>query len=70
MWPIFHGTTLHKLKIIENANGDVSAVEKELDIVQDELSLANKMLEWKAYVLLVWLCVSVTFISHEIDGSP
>ena len=71
--------TLHKLKIIEKANGDVSAAEKELDegqieesldIAQDELSLANKMLEWKAYVLLVWLCVSVTFISREIDGSP
>lgn len=51
--------TLHKLKIIERANGDVQAAERELDegqieesldIAQDELSLANKMLEWKAYV--------------------
>ena len=55
MWLIFHGTTLHKLKIVENANGDLSTVEKEFDIAQDELSLANKMPEWKAYVLVVWL---------------
>lgn len=49
--------TLHKLKVIEGAKGDVAAVEKELDeghieeslsIAEDELSLANKMLEWKA----------------------
>lgn len=49
--------TLHKLKVLEKANGDISVLEKELDegqveealdIAQDELSLANKMLEWKA----------------------
>ncbi|KAI0735208.1 NADH2 dehydrogenase [Earliella scabrosa] len=50
--------TLHKLKILERANGDIAAAEKELDegqieesldIAQDELNLANKMLEWKAW---------------------
>ena len=49
--------TLNKLKVLERANGDIHAVEKELnegqieeslDIAQDELSLAGKMLEWKA----------------------
>ncbi|KAI1797843.1 NADH2 dehydrogenase [Ganoderma leucocontextum] len=50
--------TQHKLKVLERANGDVAAVEKELDegqieesldIAQDELSLTNKMLEWKGW---------------------
>ncbi|KAI9063029.1 NADH2 dehydrogenase [Trametes sanguinea] len=50
--------TLHKLKALEKANGDISVLEKELDegqveesldIAQDELSLAKKMLEWKAW---------------------
>ncbi|RPD82592.1 NADH2 dehydrogenase [Lentinus tigrinus ALCF2SS1-7] len=50
--------TLHKLKVLERANGDIAAVEKELDegqieesldIAQDELGVANKMLEWKAW---------------------
>ncbi|EJF66661.1 NADH2 dehydrogenase [Dichomitus squalens] len=50
--------TQHKLKVLERANGDVTAVEKELDegqieelldVAQDELSLANKILEWKAW---------------------
>ncbi|KAI0778146.1 NADH2 dehydrogenase [Trametes elegans] len=50
--------TLHKLKALEKANGDVTVAEKELDeghieesleLAQDELSLANKMLEWKAW---------------------
>lgn len=49
--------THHKLKVLERANGDIATVEKELDegqieqsldIAQDELSLANNMLEWKA----------------------
>ena len=49
--------TQHKLKILERANGDIAVAERELDegqieesldIAQDELSLANKMLEWKA----------------------
>lgn len=53
--------TQRKLNIIEAANGDVAAAEKELDegqielsidIAKDELSLANKMLEWKAYAVL------------------
>lgn len=49
--------TLHKLKVLEKANGNVAVIEKELDegqieesldIAQDELSLAQKMLQWKA----------------------
>lgn len=49
--------TLHRLKAVEKANGDITVLEKELDeghveesleIAQDELSLAAKMLEWKA----------------------
>ncbi|KAI0801304.1 NADH2 dehydrogenase [Fomes fomentarius] len=52
------GLTLHKLSVLERANGDIAAVEKELDegqieesldIAQDELSLAKKILEWKAW---------------------
>ncbi|KAI0757037.1 NADH2 dehydrogenase [Daedaleopsis nitida] len=50
--------TLHKLKVLERTSGDVAAAEKELDegqieesldIAQDELKLANQMLEWKAW---------------------
>lgn len=49
--------TLKKLGILEKANGDISAVEKELDegqieesllIASDELKLVGKMAEWKA----------------------
>ena len=50
--------TQHKLKIVEGANGDIDAAEKQLDegqieesidIAKDELSLVAKMIEWKAY---------------------
>ena len=50
----------HKLNIVQSADGDVSAVEnalnegqieQSLDIATDELSLAAKMIEWKACVL-------------------
>lgn len=52
--------TRHKLTIIKGANGDVSAIEKKLgegqieealDVAADELSLAQKMVEWKAWVV-------------------
>lgn len=52
--------TRHKLNIAKTANGDVSAVEKQLneghieeslDIASDELSLAAKMVEWKSCVI-------------------
>ena len=52
--------TKHKLKIVETAGADVATAEKQLnegqieesiDIASDELKLASKMLEWKAYVL-------------------
>ncbi|KAF8168061.1 Ndufa5, NADH-ubiquinone oxidoreductase subunit [Crassisporium funariophilum] len=47
-----------KLNIVQNASGDIGAVEKQLnegqieealDIAADELSLAAKMVEWKAW---------------------
>ncbi|GJE86079.1 complex I NDUFA5 subunit family protein [Phanerochaete sordida] len=50
--------TQRKLNIVKSANGDIAAVEKELDeghieesldIAQDELSLVQKMAEWKAW---------------------
>lgn len=51
--------TKRKLGIVQGANGDVAVVEKALDegqieeavmIAKDELELAGKMIEWKAYV--------------------
>ncbi|RXW19890.1 hypothetical protein EST38_g5986 [Candolleomyces aberdarensis] len=54
--------TRHKLNIVESAKGDVAAVEQKLDegqieqsldVATDELSLASKMLEWKAWEPLV-----------------
>ncbi|KAG6893971.1 hypothetical protein C0993_012613 [Termitomyces sp. T159_Od127] len=50
--------TLRKLNIVKNSNGDVAAVEKQLDegqieealdIASDELNLAAKMVEWKSW---------------------
>lgn len=51
-----------KLKLVQSANGDIEAAEKGLeegqieesiDIARDELSLVQKMIEWKAYVSAV-----------------
>lgn len=51
--------TQHKLSIVQKANGDIEAAEKELDeghieesldIAKDELELVAKIAEWKAYV--------------------
>ena len=51
--------TRRKLDIVRSAGGDVATVEKQLeegqieeslDIAQDELKLAAKMVEWKALV--------------------
>jgi NADH dehydrogenase (ubiquinone) 1 alpha subcomplex subunit 5 len=60
--------TSRKLKIVQDANGDVAQVEKQLDegqieqaiaIAKDELGLVGKMTEWKAYVTpRVYLCCS------------
>ena len=56
--------TQRKLKLVQEANGDVSAAEKSLDdgqieeaidAAQDELSLVGKMIEWKAFVFLFHL---------------
>ncbi|KAL5535555.1 hypothetical protein ACEPAF_3649 [Sanghuangporus sanghuang] len=50
--------TQRKLSIVQKANGDVAAAEEALDdgqieeaiaIAQDELSLVDKMIEWKAW---------------------
>ncbi|KAG6845812.1 hypothetical protein H0H87_003867 [Tephrocybe sp. NHM501043] len=50
--------TLRKLNIVQNANGDIAAVEKQLDdgqieealdVASDELALAAKMVEWKSW---------------------
>lgn len=50
--------TRHKLKIVQESNGDIGAVEKQLnegqieeslDIAGDELQLAGKMVKWKAW---------------------
>lgn len=62
-----------KLNIVKNSNGNVTAaeqrldegqIEEALDIAADELSLAAKMIEWKAYanfnfIQLNWI---MTFI--------
>ncbi|KAG6381206.1 ETC complex I subunit conserved region-domain-containing protein [Boletus reticuloceps] len=49
--------TKHKLNIVQGANGDIAAVEKQLDegqieesldIAKDELKVTQNMLEWKA----------------------
>lgn len=49
--------TKHKLNIVQGANGDIAAAEKQLDegqieesldIAKDELKLVENMLEWKA----------------------
>lgn len=49
--------TKNKLRIVQEANGDIATVEKELDegmieqaldAAKDELSLVSKMIEWKA----------------------
>jgi len=46
------------LRIVQDANGDIAEVEKQLDegqieqaivIAKDELSLVGKMAEWKAW---------------------
>jgi NADH dehydrogenase (ubiquinone) 1 alpha subcomplex subunit 5 len=61
--------TLRKLKIVQDANGDVAAVEKQLDegqieqaiaIAKDELSMVGKMAEWKAYVSAPFVCMHWT----------
>jgi len=53
--------TKHKLNIVQGANGDIAAVEKQLDegqieesldIAKDELKLTQNMLEWKAWEAL------------------
>ena len=49
--------TRNKLKIVQEADGNVAAVEKKLDeglieqaldVAKDELTLVSKMIEWKA----------------------
>ncbi|EPT04291.1 hypothetical protein FOMPIDRAFT_1040094 [Fomitopsis schrenkii] len=54
--------TKHKLIIVQAANGNIAEVEKQLDeghieesldIANDELSLAGRIVEWKAWEPLV-----------------
>lgn len=68
--------TLRKLKIVQDANGDVAQVEKQLDegqieqaiaIAKDELGLVGRMTEWKAYVTST--CISVQQTNYWTDGS-
>jgi NADH dehydrogenase (ubiquinone) 1 alpha subcomplex subunit 5 len=49
--------TQNKLTIVQGANGDIAAVEKQLDegqieealdVAKDELKLVSNMIEWKA----------------------
>lgn len=49
--------TRNKLKIVKEANGDITTVEEKLeegqieealDVAQDEFNLVSKMIEWKA----------------------
>lgn len=49
--------TQNKLKIVQDAKGDITAVEKQLDegqieealhVAKDELKLVSNMIEWKA----------------------
>jgi NADH dehydrogenase (ubiquinone) 1 alpha subcomplex subunit 5 len=58
--------TLRRLKVVQDANGNVAEVERQLDegqieqaiaIAKDELSLVSKMTEWKAYVSIPVVCV-------------
>jgi NADH dehydrogenase (ubiquinone) 1 alpha subcomplex subunit 5 len=69
--------TLRKLKIVQDANGDIAQVEKQLDegqieqaiaIAKDELGLVSKMTEWKAYVTS--LCISVQQTDYGQMGTP
>ena len=61
----------NKLNIVKNARGDVTAAEQQLDEGQieealdtaaDELSLAAKMIEWKAYANFIVVEWIMTFI--------
>ncbi|CCM01955.1 uncharacterized protein FIBRA_04028 [Fibroporia radiculosa] len=54
--------TQRKLQIVQNSDGSIEEVEKQLDeghieesidIATDELSLVSKMIEWKAWEPLV-----------------
>lgn len=54
--------TQQRLDILDRAKGNVEAVETELKLgqieevlvqAQDELNLAQKMIEWKAYVVVL-----------------
>lgn len=66
--------TQRKLKILDRSKGNVAVVEKEINqgqieevlkVAEDELSLAGKMIEWKACVPCIWLpchCLSSIFM--------
>jgi len=65
--------TARKLTTVQRANGNISAVEKELnegqieqslDIASDELKLAAKVVEWKALVSMPFYPTS--HVSHPV----
>jgi NADH dehydrogenase (ubiquinone) 1 alpha subcomplex subunit 5 len=73
--------TRHKLSIVQAANGDIAAaerkldegqIEESLDIASDELELAQKMVEWKAYVPHPFgkACLTVLFSWEDLQDAP
>lgn len=61
--------TRHKLTIVQTAKGDIRTaesklnegqIEESLDIASDELDLARKMAEWKAYATCCYISSSPT----------
>ena len=70
--------TQRKLKVVQDANGDIAAAEKALDdgqieeaieVANNELNLVGKMIDWKAYEcdLYIWLHGLIWTVSP--DGS-
>jgi ETC complex I subunit conserved region len=61
-----------RLAILDRAKGNVSVVEKQIDqgqieevlkAAEDELSLAGKMIEWKAWVSCIWVLLCLCSLS-------
>jgi NADH dehydrogenase (ubiquinone) 1 alpha subcomplex subunit 5 len=76
--------TRHKLSVVQAVNGDIAAaerkldegqIEESLDIASDELELAQKMVEWKAYVTALTLAMHnpltpVRFSWEDLQEAP
>jgi NADH dehydrogenase (ubiquinone) 1 alpha subcomplex subunit 5 len=70
--------TQNKLRIVQEAAGDVASAEKQLDegqieesidIANDELKLVSQMAEWKACVLTFNGIYILLFLRLILDGS-